>query len=450
VPEYRRKNIGCIVWSIGGLLAMTSFSISAQIERISVANDGAPASADSYEAAVSDDGNIIAFRSNAADLVADDTNDWTDVFVRDLTAGTTTRVSLQPDSSETPAYSRLPSVSDDGGIVTFEGRVATSGVTLTAVYDAATGTVEHLLPREVNGGPGTPVKGRLQPAVSGDGRLVAFHSKATFQGTYPASVRPPDDDNNVTFDVFVFDIATDPRPPLERLSRDSSGDEGRGDSASATLSDDGSVVVFHSYADDLVADDFNGSTDVFVRFRDTGVTLLGSATPDGVPANGDSLRPFVSGDGNFVAFRSQASDLVAGDTSGHWDIFVRDLAAGTTQRVSVSSANAEADHDSFEPSVSDDGRFVAFRSMASNLVAGDDNNRGDIFVHDRDTGETALVSAPPGGSADGHSFQPGISGSGEWVVFESDATNLVSGDANDARDVFRAPNPLFTAAGALP
>ena len=105
----------------------------------------------------------------------------------------------------------------------------------------------------------------------------------------------------------------------------------------------------------------------------------------------------------------------------------------------MSSTGAEADHDSFEPGLSDDGRFVVFRSMASNLVAGDGNNRGDIFVHDRDTGQTALVSAPPGGSADGHSFQPAISGSGEWIVFESDATNLVADDTNGARDVFRAP-----------
>ena len=427
------------VWA----LSFVSLPASAQVERVSSGSDGSEANADSYEAAISDDGSVVAFRSNASNLVADDTNDWTDVFLRNVTAGTTIRVSLQPDGSETPAYSRLPSVSDDGGIVTFEGRVVTSDVTLTAVYDATAGTVEHLLPRQVSGNPGRPLKARLQPAVSGDGRFVAFHSKSTFQDAYPDSVRPPNDDFNGTFDVFVFDIATDPRPPLARVSRDSAGDEGRGDSASATLSDDGSVVVFHSYADDLVADDLNESEDVFVKYRSTGVTLLVSATPSGGLANGDSLRPFVSGDGNFVAFRSQASDLVAGDTNGHWDIFARDLAAGTTERVSVSSAAAEADHNSFEPGLSDDGRFVVFRSMASNLVAGDGNNRGDIFVHDRDTDETALVSAPPGGSANGHSFQPAISGSGEWIVFESDATNLVADDSNGARDIFRVPNPLF-------
>jgi len=414
----------------------------AQIERISLADDGAQANADSYEAAISDDGSIVAFRSNADNLVADDTNDWTDVFLRNIDAGTTIRVSLQPDGSETASYSLLPSISDDGDLVAFESRGSNS-VTLTAIYDVASGTVEHLLPREISGNPSPAAKARLQPALSGDGRFVAFHSKSTFQDAYPDSVRPPDDDNNGAFDVFVLEPFADPVVPLERVSRDSSGDEARAESASATISDDGNVVAFHSYADDLAAGDLNESEDVFVRYRDTGITLLASATPSGGLANGDSVRPFVSGDGNFVAFRSQASDLVAGDTNGHWDIFVRDLAADSTERVSVSSAGAQADHDSFEPRLSDDGRFVVFRSMASNLVAGDDNARGDVFVHDRDTGQTVLVSAPPGGSAEGHSFQPTISGSGEWIVFESDAPNLVPGDTNGARDVFRAANPLF-------
>jgi len=374
--------------------------------------------------------------------VADDTNDWTDVFLRDVAAGTTIRVSPQPDGSETPTFSLLPRISDDGNLVAIESRGSNS-VTLTAIYDVASGAVEHLLPREISGNPSPPTKARLQPVLSGDGRSVAFHSKSTFQDAYPDSVRPPDDDNNGTFDVFVFDVASNPRPPVARVSRDSSGGEARAESASATLSVNGNVVVFHSYAEDLVDGDLNESEDVFVRYRSTGATLLVSATPSGGLANGGSVRPFVSGDGNFVAFRSQASDLVPGDTNGHWDIFVRDLAADTTERVSVSSAGVEADHNRFEPGLSDDGRFVVFRSMATNLVAGDDNARGDVLVHDRDTGQTALVSAPPGGSADGHSFQPAISGSGEWIVFESDATNLVADDTNGARDVFRAANPLF-------
>jgi Tol biopolymer transport system component len=424
---------------------------AAQVERVSVAGDESQANADSYDAAVSDDGSVVAFRSNADNLITSDTNDWTDVFLRDFGARTTIRASIQPDGSETPAYSMAPSISDDGNTVAFESRAQPDTVTLTAVFDATTGTVQQLLPREFNGNPSSRNKARLLPSLSGNGRFVAFHSKSTFQDAYPAGVRPPNDDGNGTFDVFVFDIATDPAPPLERVSRDSAGDGGRGDSASATLSDDGNVVAFHSFADDLISvalnghDDLNGHEDAFVRFRggvSAGTTLMVSVTPSGAPGNGDSVRPFVSGDGEFVAFRSQASDLVVGDTNGRWDIFVRDLTNGTTERVSVSSSGAQSDHDSFEPGLSDDGRFVVFRSMATNLVDGDANARVDIFVHDRVAHETALVSAPPGGSSNGHSFQPAISGDGAWVVFESDATNLVAGDTNGARDVFRVANPL--------
>ncbi|MGK7296956.1 MAG: TolB family protein [Candidatus Wenzhouxiangella sp. M2_3B_020] len=428
------------------LLALAAAACStgnAQIERISVADDEAQANADSYQASISDDGSVVAFRSNADNLITGDTNDWTDVFLRDMDTGTTARISLQPDGSETPAYSMAPSISDDGNTVAFESRVQMNKVTLTAVFDATTGTVEQLLPREVSGNPASRHKGRLLPSLSGNGQFVAFHSKSPFQDAYPASVRPPNDDANGTFDVFVFDIATDPAPPLERVSRDSSGDGGRGESASATLSDDGNVVAFHSYADDLVADDLNGHEDAFVRFRNAGSsTLMVSVTPAGIPGNGDSLRPFVSGNGDFVAFRSQASDLVAGDTNGHWDIFVRDLTTDTTERVSVASDGNQAEHDSFEPGLSDDGRFVVFRSMAANLVAGDTNARADVFVHDRTTGETIRVSGPATGESDGHSYNPVISGDGGWIAFESDATNLVPGDTNAARDVFRVANPL--------
>jgi Tol biopolymer transport system component len=339
-----------------------------------------------------------------------------------------------------------PSISDDGSIVAFETRGSADGVTLTAIYDGTTGMVEHAVLREFNGNPTLPGRARLGPNLAGGGGFLAFHSRDALQDAYPASIRPPNDDFNATADVFVLDLTTGPPPPLDRVSRNSAGDGARAESASATLSDDGNVVAFHSYSDDLVAGDDNESEDVFTRFRASGVTLLVSATPTGGPANGDSLRPFVSGNGDFVAFRSQASDLVADDTNGHWDIFVRDLAAGVTERVSVASDGSEADHSSFEPSLSDDGRFVAFRSMAGNLVAGDGNGRADVFVHDRDTGTTALVSTGASGPADGHSARPAISGNGEWIVFESDATNLMAGDTNGARDIFRAPNPLFSAA----
>ena len=220
------------------------------------------------------------------------------------------------------------------------------------------------------------------------------------------------------------------------------------DNRNPFLSETGRYVVFESFSDQL-ADDDNNQADILRKDRDTGLLQLVSATQAGTSGNAASLEPAVSDDGNVVAFRSGASDLVAGDTNGRLDIFVRDVSAGVTERVSVASDGSEANQNSFEPDISGDGRFVVFRSNASNLVPGDTNQRPDIFVHDRLSGATERIGQPPGGQSNGSSANPSISGDGRWIVFESDASNLVTGDTNEARDIFRAPNPLFTAGAPL-
>src|SRR6056297_342788 len=431
------------------MLLLISPLLGAQVERISLASDGSEANADSYQPALSDDGSMLAFRSNAGNLVAGDTNGQSDIFVRDLGAGTTRRVSLQLDGSQSVSYNRFPGISGDGTRVVFAG-AATTVVTVTAVVDldAEPLSVTHLLPRDAGGNPAPALRARLQPALSGNGRFVTLHSPHTFADAHPASVRPLADDDNQAHDVFVLDIETQPTPALERVSRDSLGDQGRGDSISGSLSDTGRWVAFDSLADDLVPGDVNEKSDVFIRDRDTGTTELVSADSNGEFGNDESRNAHVAGNGNFVAFRSKASNLVAADGNARWDIFVRDRSAGTTERVSVSSTGAEGNNNSMEASISDDGRFVAFRSLASNLVAGDDNDRADIFVHDRTSGATALVSRTPNEAANGSSANPAISGDGNWIAFESDATNLVAGDTNGARDLFRVPNPLAAALGS--
>ena len=428
------------------LLILIAPALQAQVERISLADDGSEANAGSYQPALSGDGSVVAFRSNADNLDAGDTNAQSDIFVRDLGAGTTRRVSLQPDGSQSVSYNRFPGISDDGTRVVFAGAAA-SVVTVTAIVDldAEPLTVTHLLPRDQNGFPAAPLQTRLQPALSGNGRFVTFHAFHTFADAHPASVRPLADDTNGAHDVFVLDIEAQPATPLERVSRDSLGDQGRGDSISGSLSDNGRWVAFDSLADDLVPGDANEKSDVFIHDRDTGTTELVSADSNGLFGNDESRNAHVSGNGQFVAFRSRASNLVEADDNARWDIFVRDRGAGTTERVSVSSTGVEGNNNSMEASISDDGRFVAFRSLASNLVVDDENERSDIFVHDRDTGETVLVSRALGEPSNGSSANPAISGDGAWIAFESDATNLVAGDANGARDLFRVPNPLTAA-----
>jgi Tol biopolymer transport system component len=210
-------------------------------------------------------------------------------------------------------------------------------------------------------------------------------------------------------------------------------------SSSPALSSDGGFAAFSSAAADLVTGDTNGTSDIFVRNQATGATSRASLTEGGGQASGSSTEPALSGDGRFVAFTSTANDLVAGDGNGVADVFVRDRVAGTTVRASVGAGGAEALGASGEPAISADGRYVAFTSSAANLVANDTNGVGDIFVRDLVDATTTRVSVTAGGAqVSGASSEPAISPSGEWVAFTSSAATLVSGDSNGAADVFLA------------
>ena len=431
------------LWIAITALLLLGSAATAQIERISVADEGSQANLGSAQAAISQDGSVIAFHSNADNLIAGDTNGWGDVFVRDLVAGTTEIASLRPDGGETQSYSRRPSLSDDGRLVAFQARNGFR-TTVTGLTDWTDGTTIHLVLETSGGNPANARTPRLEPALSGDGRFLAFQTLSSLNDAWPVSLRPIADDLNTTHDVFVFHLDTEPTPALERVSRLSSGAELDADSRSPVFNRDGRFVAFMTYSD-LLVDDANEHPDIVVKDRQSGVLEVISVTVGSSTGNGGSFNPRLSSDANLVVFRSEASDLVANDTNGRWDIFVRDRSAGITSRISVASDGSQANHNSMEASVSADGRYVAFRSLASNLVADDSNNCADIFVHDRDTGQTAIVSRPSGGQADGHSANPALSGNGQWIVFESDATNLVAGDTNQVRDIFRAANPFWSA-----
>lgn len=197
------------------------------------------------------------------------------------------------------------------------------------------------------------------------------------------------------------------------------------------------MVVFDSLASNLVAGDTNGALDVFLRDRWNGSTTLISVDSFGVHGLGQSAVGGISADGRFIVFWSDAANLVAGDTNGFSDIFVHDDFTGTTERVSISSAGAQGDAASGECSISDDGRFVVFSSLASNLVAGDTNGTADTFLHDRLSGTTERISTTTLG-AEGNSSSGGgwLTPDNRYVLFWSNATNLCPGDTNAARDVF--------------
>lgn len=267
-------------------------------------------------------------------------------------------------------------------------------------------------------------------ATNSDGNVVVFYSDANNLVV---------GDSNQLRDIFLHDRNAG---TTERLSVSSSGEQANGPShatgGSPGVSADGQVVAFYSDATNLVAGDTNAQPDVFVRLRAGNSTERVSVATDGTQGNGPSVNPSISADGRFVAFQSRASNLVSNDTNNAADIFVRDRANNTTERI---CDGTQPNRFSFTPSISADGRFVAFASAATNLVPDDTNSHLDIFVCDRSTGNIERVSIgnlPGGGTVqgDGDSILPAISGNGLVVGFKSLADNLVPNDANNVVDVF--------------
>ena len=264
--------------------------------------------------------------------------------------------------------------------------------------------------------------GSFNSSFSADGRFVAFDSDAS------NLVRG---DNNNSQDIFVRNLLTN------TITRVSSGDQGNSNSSYPSISADGRFVAFQSQANILVRGDTKNPTDIFVRDLLTNTTIRVSVDSAGNQGNDSSYSPSISADGRFVAFGSKAFNLVPGDTNNSGDIFVRDLLTNTTTRVSVGSAGNQGNSNSSYPSISADGKFVTFSSDASNLVPGDTNNSGDIFVRDLLTNTTTRVSVDSAGNqGNDSSYRPSISADGKFVAFSSNASNLVPGDTNNSDDIF--------------
>ena len=413
------------------LAALLVFSPSVALARttiVSVDSAGVQGNGDASGPFLSSTGRYVAFYSAADNLVSGDTNTYADVFVHDRQNGETTRVSLDSLGGEANNASYDPALSADGRYVAFESRASNLVDDDTNIYwdifvhDRQTGATTRV---SVSSSGAESDQENDDATISGDGRMVAFSSRAT---TLAAN------DNNAAWDIYVHDRQTG---ATTRVSVDSSGMEANGDSDDPRISGNGRYVVFESQATNLVTGDINGRDDIFVHDLQTGQTTLVSVDSSGTQANGDSEEPSISDDGRYVAFVSAASNLVSGDTNGYDDVFVHDRQTGQTTRVSLDSSGAQVSGSNTDAFISGDGRVVAFVSYASTLVSGDTNNRGDVFVHDRVSGHTARVSvASDGTQGNQASFWTGISGNGTCVTFVSTSDNLVSDDNNGKRDAF--------------
>lgn len=260
------------------------------------------------------------------------------------------------------------------------------------------------------------------PSLSNDGRYVAFASHASnlVPGDLNAAVNPL-----LGIDVFRYDRLTG---VTIRVSVASDGGEGNGNAGGASISSDGRCVAFWSDSNNLVPGDTNGVSDIFIHDCVTGETIRVSIEADGGEANGPSVEPCLSGDGNRVAFTSMASNIAVNDVNANWDIFVRDLAAGQTMAVSVDASGWPGNGRSGQPTISADGSTVAFASRASNLVTVDTNLTWDVFARVLATGVMTLESVSTGGvQGDRTSSGPSLSGDGRSLAFVSKATTLIPG-----------------------
>jgi Tol biopolymer transport system component len=421
------------------ILAAAPFVYAGATERVSVDINGNQADSHSYGPSITPDGRYVAFSSYASDLVPDDTNGQMDVFVHDRQTGIIERVSVDSNGNQQANGAHIwwhfVGISADGRYVAFSSYASnlvpddTNNHVDVFVHDRQTGVTERV---SVDSNGNELYRGGTWPSISGDGRYVAFTSLRT---------------------LYIHDRETG---VTEDVSVDINGRWTVWGGQWPSISANGRYVSFGSSVSNLVPGDTNRTGDIFVRDRETNVTERVSVDSNGNQANNYSgwSKASISPDGRYVVFDSGASNLVPGDTNNQTDIFVHDRQTGITERVNVDSDGNEANGNSLFPSISDDGRYVAFSSFAANLVLEDTNRHWDVFVHDRQTGVTERASVDSEGnqtryyscSRDNHAFcnvnfynrtyWPSISADGKYVAFGSFAPNTVPNDTNVAWDVF--------------
>jgi Tol biopolymer transport system component len=395
------------------------------IEAVSVNTDGTAAiGVDSYDAdALSADGRFVVFSSLSTLLVEGDDNHVGDVFVRDRATGTNHLMSIASDGTQGDSDSFLPSISGDGRFVAFRSNSDTFAPDFwnyypdvflhdrdpdgNGVFDEGNATT-ILISRKWDGEASDRTSSR--PRVSGDGGTVVFESDAQLT---------PDAD--AYGEIYAYDVASG---TLTCISLPPGGQPGGG-CANASISFDGKLVAFESPSAWLVENDTNGRKDVFVTNRETGSIRRMSVATDGTEGDLDSSDAAISADGSTVAFVSASRKLVDPPTDGRSHVFVRARGAQTTTLVTQLSDGTFADGDSFHPALSGDGNLVAFFTNARNLVPLDTNGATDVVLADRAAGTFEKISADcVGFSGNAKSLLPAISPDGRFVTFFSSASNL--------------------------
>ncbi|NOQ63187.1 MAG: DUF4214 domain-containing protein [Methyloprofundus sp.] len=384
----------------------------------------------SLNASISADGRFIAFESSATDIVNNDHNHLKDIFIRDTLENTTQLISRNSSGTQANDISHSPAISADGRYVTYVSKASNLSSDDQAysddifVYDRIT-RITSRVSKENSSAQGKFESGSINPTISADGHYISYESSNTNLVA---------DDNNAANDIFVYDRLT---AATTRISVDSSGNQASDSSHFPSISADGRYITFSSSAFDLVSNDHNASDDIFVYDQATGQQSLVSINAAGEQADNHSILPSISADGRYIAFNSTASNLVDNDTNDASDVFVYNRKLATQQRVSLNDAFQQANNDSFGASISANGRYVTFFSSASNLTSDDHNIDKDIFAYDTQNKQQTLISINSSSEqADDKNDWPTISATGQYIAFTSSASNLIENDLNNSNDIF--------------
>lgn len=385
---------------------------------------------------VSADGRYVAFRSAATNLVPGDANGKDDVFVKDLATGAVDLVSRSSAGVQGDDDAYSPSISADGRYVAFTSGAdnlvsgVTSGVNQEHVFlrDRQQGTTVAV-DRTIGGVIGTG--SASNPSISANGRKVAFIS---ISHNLAAGV-----DNQSVVDAYVKNLETSEITLISRASGPS-GTPSNGTTSEVSISADGTQAAFVTTADNLGT--AGALKKVYRRgtVNDAPLTLVSRVTgSNGAAADADAERPAISGDGDVVAFQTAATNLNAADTNGKTDVYARTVGASLVALVSRTQSQGVGDDLSHTPSISDDGRRVAFVTYADNMGPDDNDNAQNVYVRDRTANTSTYVSrqsGPAGAAAQQNSDQADIAGSGRWVAFRGQGGNLSDVDSDAHTDVF--------------
>jgi hypothetical protein len=379
---------------------------------------------------LSNNGRVLVFNSNSDDYVAADTNGFEDVFRRDLISGATEIVSKSFDGSQSDGYSVSPDVDASGNLVVFD---STSNNIVDGAYSYspadwytpaayaydATSQSTEVISRPLN--LLEPPTGAWATGLTSDGGTVFFTSETD---NYL-----PEFENGLN-DIYKYNVAAG---TYERIAQPAvSGFLDR--YYDAIPSPDGTKVIYERGSENTGLGEYQ--SDIYVYEEQTQTHTLVSGTSLGFPSDGRcGLGHAMSPDASVIAFACNSTNIVSGDTNSQYDVFVRDTSANSTTRISVHSDGTEGNGRSYYPFLSDDGNFVLFRSDATNLVDNDTNGVRDVFLHDRTSGETRRISEVNGVQGNGISATSRISHSGRYIAFASLADNLADGPKSQSYDV---------------